>query len=61
MMIGLGVNMIGLIIFIQMNEGEDVYLSKYLFGLGIILISNLLIEASSVTFIMKNLAHYIPS
>ena len=35
--------------------------SKYLFGFALITLTNLLIESSAVTFLMKHLAHYVPA
>ncbi len=61
LVVSLILNLISLLIFADYNLDSRLNQNKYLIGFAFLQMSNLLIESAAVTFIMKNLIHYVPS
>ena len=59
--VGLVLNVIANIIFVDLTAEHSVNLAKYLLGLGLVLLTNMIIESASMTYIMKNLSHFVSS
>jgi hypothetical protein len=54
-------NAIALVILADYNHNNKESSAKYLAGFTFGLLTNIMIETATVTFIMKNLSHFIPS
>ena len=61
LLVSLILNLLALLIFVDYNSIVQKDSTKYLVGFAMVSLTNLLIESSAITFIMKNLSHYVPA